>query len=60
VSKVDLPAALPFEDALSTPISRPTNLARTGLHVAGALSLALIRLLPGRGWLFAVAAAFAA
>ncbi len=61
MSKVDLPAALPFEDALSTPISRPTNLARTGLHVtAGALSLALIRLLPGRGWLFAVAAAFAA
>ncbi len=39
---------------------RPTNVARSFFHVAsGALSLALIQLLPGRGWLVGASAAFA-
>lgn len=52
---------MPFgEGALATPIVRPTNIARSVFHVAaGLVSLSLIRLLPGRGWLFAAAAAFA-
>jgi dolichol kinase len=60
-SKAESPVAISFaEGALTTPIVRPTNVARTTLHMAaGAVCLALIRLLPGRGWLFAAAAAFA-
>ena len=39
---------------------RPTNVARSFFHVAsGALSLALIQLLPGRAWLVAASATFA-
>lgn len=56
------PLALPFAESASerTPITRPTNVARSGFHVtAGFVSLALIRVLPGRWWLFALAAAFA-
>ncbi len=56
------PLLVPFhEGRAKTPIARPRNLTRSAFHVAAGLtSLALIRLLPGRGWLFAAAAAFAA
>lgn len=55
------PLSLPFaEGAEATPITRPTNVVRSLFHVgSGFLSLALIRLLPGRGWLLAIAGAFA-
>lgn len=39
---------------------RPTNLARSAFHVgSGAFAMGLIRLMPSRGWLIAVAGAFA-
>ncbi len=60
MSKV-APLSLPFhEGAEATSVSRPTNIARSVFHVcAGLVSLGLIRVLPGRGWLFALAVAFA-
>lgn len=55
------PLSLPFaEGAEATPVARPTNVARSLFHVgSGFLSLTLIRLLPGRGWLLAIAGAIA-
>lgn len=53
--------ALPFDDiaARAQPIVRPTNYARSLFHVAsGGAALMMLRLLPGRGWLVAVSAAF--
>lgn len=61
LSVTDLPAApgsAGTDLALERP-RRPTNVARSFFHVAsGALSLALIQLLPGRGWLIGASAAF--
>jgi dolichol kinase len=56
------PVLLPFEEgAISTPVTRPQNLVRSAFHVsAGLLSLTLIRVLPGRAWLFAAAGSIAA
>jgi dolichol kinase len=50
-----LDAAVPVPHAV-----RPTNLVRSAFHVAsGGVALAALRLLPGRGWVVAVASAFA-
>jgi dolichol kinase len=60
-SNVPTPLLLDFaEGAASTPIARPPNVVRSLFHVlSGVVSLTLICVLPGRGWLFAAAAAFA-
>ncbi|MFT3772815.1 MAG: hypothetical protein QM820_46095 [Minicystis sp.] len=65
---VDL-AAVPTDEApedrepaaeIAPAPARPANLTRSLFHVAsGLFALALLRFLPGRGWLIAVAGAFA-
>ena len=57
---VDVPAEDTPRADNGPPPARPANLTRSIFHVAsGLFSLALLRFLPGRGWLIAVAAAFA-
>ena len=59
----DVPAAELGDVAFEAPVpvARPTNYIRSLFHVAsGGLSLALLRLVPSRGSLIAVAATFAA
>lgn len=61
MSKVAIPTALPF-DAGPGPltVARPSNLARSGFHVAAAaLSLLLLRTVPSRTWLIAIAGSLA-
>lgn len=44
---------------LAPPVGRPTNYTRSLFHVAsGVFTLGLLRLLPGRAWLIAVASVF--
>jgi dolichol kinase len=51
--------ALPFGAAVRVPVTRPTNVTRSLFHVAsGVVSLALLRLLPGRAWLIVASGAF--
>jgi dolichol kinase len=48
-----------FEAPVPAPVARPANYTRSIFHVAsGGLSLALLRLVPGRGSLIAIAATF--
>jgi dolichol kinase len=57
-SASDLPT-IDLAVAVAAP-ARPTNYTRSVFHVAsGAFALALMRLLPGRGWLIAVSGGFA-
>jgi dolichol kinase len=53
--------AQPYDLAPAVPrTARPTNLVRSAFHVAsGGVALGALRLLPGRGWVIAVASAFA-
>lgn len=61
MSKTASPLVLPFgEGAEAIPFERPKNLARSGFHVAAAIvSLALLRFVPTRTWLVAIAGSFA-
>ncbi len=61
MSKTAPPAVLPF-DAGADPIvvMRPSNIARSAFHIgSAALSLLLLRVVPHRGWLIAIAGSLA-
>ncbi len=52
--------AEPAVSAPGQPVSRPTNYTRSLFHLgSAAFALVLLRVLPGRGWIIAVSAAFA-
>lgn len=57
----EAPAEVKVEVEARGAVARPANYTRSLFHVAsGALSLALLRLLPGRGWLIGVSVSLAA
>ncbi len=54
------PVDAPRDASPALPKSRPANYARSLFHMgSAAFALALLRLLPGRGWIVGVSAAFA-